>query len=235
MKNTLIADKGLEQAEKDLPEYQLEQLSSASEQLSNVALKEQGHMYSTSNLQTTVDATGDNTTMPKPEDKDTKPVVNFSQADMETAAKKAADDARAEEKAQFAHQTKCATLINGWQTKGKLTPAMLPGLAEFMAALDTGEESAFSFSKGKAGDDVTTSPFDFMCTLLESMPNDFSALSADFTDGHEEADADAKAANFSAPESHTVSTESAELDAKAQSFMAKNPNTTYIQAVKAVS
>ena len=87
--------------------------------------------------------------------------MSFTQEDLNRAAEEAAARARTEAQAQFAQaqqqlqqlqterQTeRINTQIEGWRAKGLVLPAEEPGLAEFMAALESGAAAEFTFSQG---------------------------------------------------------------------------------------
>lgn len=172
-KNKIIADEGLEAAEEQIPEYELETLSTASDELSNVPLSKQGHMYSSPALQNQFDTDEDDDVTKETKQPKGAEVKNFSQADLDAAA--AAASAKAE--AKFAHRAKCEKIVATWGNEGKTVPAMENGLVDFMEGLETKTE--FTFSEG-TGDNVTeksVSAFDFFEGMMNAMPNNFAALS----------------------------------------------------------
>lgn len=116
-------------------------------------------------------------------------VTNFTQADLDAAAKKAADDAVAAAKNDFAKEQadkdqelqkerherlrmEFSHEVAGLVGSNKLTPAMAAGAADFMAGLASGDEAAFEFSAGD-GDgkkDFKKDPLSWFRDFMAAMP-----------------------------------------------------------------
>jgi hypothetical protein len=137
MREATIADKGLEEADRLLPEWRIANVSSAAQQLRELAAKEAAEDAPPRPM-FTAPTPGDQTTMLTPED-------------LERAAQEAAAKAKAEAAVEFAAQAeelkklkserqgeRIKLQITGWKAEGKLLPAQEAGLAEFMAAIEDG-------------------------------------------------------------------------------------------------
>ncbi|MFD2451695.1 hypothetical protein [Ideonella paludis] len=138
MREATIADKGLEEADRLLPEWRISSVSTAAAQLRELASKE-----------ATEDAPPRPMfTAPTPGEDHT---MSLTPADLERAAQEAAAKAKAEAAAEFAAQAeelkklkserqgeRIKLQITGWKAEGKLLPAQEAGLAEFMAAIEDG-------------------------------------------------------------------------------------------------
>lgn len=159
---------------------------------------------------------------------DTNTDKQFTQADVDAAAKAARETALAESQSalRFAQRkNEAATLVDALVTEGRLLPAQVDGLAEFMAALPEAEDSAFEFAAADKSTGKKT-PAQFMADFMGSLGKQISFGAA----GGEDPDGDRAADHY---HGYGVSTERAELDRKAKQYMKKN-NVDYITAVAAV-
>lgn len=143
LRDWLISDKGLDTADKVLPDYAITSVADAGRRITDAAMQEAANP---SNYAAAPAGAHD---MP------------ITQADLEQARKEAAAAAVAEQAAQFAAQgqelaelraqrvnERIGVQINDWKAKGLLLPAEEPGLAQFMAALEAGAATEFAFSAG---------------------------------------------------------------------------------------
>lgn len=146
MRDRLIEKEGLEAADKELPQWQIDSAMEAAAQ-ARVEFQEaggdSGALFSQSN--------------------DPGGSMSFTQEQLDAAKEEARKEAEEKSKAEFAakeaellklqseRQTeRIAAQIKGWKTEGKVLPAEEAGLAEFMASLESaGAEFTFSASDGK--------------------------------------------------------------------------------------
>lgn len=142
LRDWLIADKGLEQADQLIPDYQINSINSAAEAVRAAAIAETEPSPAY--------------TAPPSNQGDPMP---YTAEDLQRAATEAEARVRAELQAQYSAQdTELTQLrterqreridaqIKAWQAAGQLLPAEAHGLAEFMAALETGATAEFSFT-----------------------------------------------------------------------------------------
>lgn len=158
--------------------------------------------------------------------------------------RRAREEARAEAQAEFAaQQTTLQQQLQAERMKNKraefaadvtaaidrgVAPALVEGMTEFMLAIDA-EPAEFEFSAGDAT--KTSSPAEFVRELLKRLP---ASVDVGGARGGEEASGGA-VAEFAAPEGYTVDAASAEIDRQARAYMAQHPETTYQAAVQAVT
>lgn len=170
MKNRLIESVGVEKADEEFPEYELESISDGADKLNDISLSEQGHMYSNPAAQSVDLDNEEDSSMAKANDKP----AQFTQADLDDAAK------AAEERAErnFKHNQACIDLVDSWGNEGKLTPAMTQGLSNFLAALPNEDDKALTFSLGSGDEvkEVSETPFQFASRFFGALPNNFAAL-----------------------------------------------------------
>lgn len=228
MRDKIIASDGLEAADKELPDYEIDSLSHEAQRL----LDSKESSYSSPAVQDDLDN-------PKPEIKE--PAMpgkkNFAADDVagrDAYIAKLERDAENAKKRESASQfkaavTKAQTLIDTKLKAGVLTPAQASGLAEFMANLPDTETSAFEFT---ASDDSTDSktPFAFFSSLLES-------LGKQVTTGRQEDNAPPHKnhSDYSSRSGLPVDDERAELHQKALEYQKQHQGVDYITAVHAVS
>lgn len=173
-------------------------------------------------------------------------VADFTQADIDAAAKAAREAAAAD----FAARESALTAelaaerqgrriealraeVRGHVDAGRLTPAQAQGLAEFMAGLP--DESAEARIEFAAGDGTEKQPpLTWLRTLIGSLP-----VRADLTREAGAADTDpgtgGARTQFAAPVGYAVDQAGAELDRKARAYMTANPGNDYLAAVRAVA
>lgn len=169
----------------------------------------------------------------------------FTQADVDAAAKKATDDAKAavdaelaqlradKAKAEFGQRLAASReVIAKAAVRGDdvhLTPAQIEGLAEFRTRLLDIDQAEFTFTAGEKEQKVTLAAhFD---AFLNSLPSQMKLGQQRATDDP----AATSAAQFNAPPGFTVNAERAELHNKALAYQKAHPNTDYLTAVQAVS
>lgn len=116
-------------------------------------------------------------------------VTTYTQDQLDDAARKAADKAKADAELDFAKQQKDKDdelqkerherrlmefrhEVSGLVTDNKLTPAQAAGCAEFMASLAAGDEAAFDFSAGDGDDkkDLNKEPVQWFRDFMAAMP-----------------------------------------------------------------
>jgi hypothetical protein len=124
-------------------------------------------------------------------------------------------------------ETRMADMLafcEGLVKAGQLPPTHKDGLVAFMAALDP--ESALEFGEGDARKSEPA---------LGWLKGFLSALPAQLTFGESGKPTSPETADFAAAPGCTVDAAGLEIHAKALGYQRANPNTTYLQAVKAVS
>lgn len=149
LRDWLIGEKGLDVADKVLPDWTLTSIADAARRITEAPDDDDAirPMYSAAPAAGAL-------TMPTP-----NPAA-VTEADLERARQEAATAARAEAELRFAaqgrelaelraerQQERIQTQINGWKAAGQLLPAEEPGLVEFMAALEGGSAAEFAFSR----------------------------------------------------------------------------------------
>ncbi len=118
-------------------------------------------------------------------DKEQGGVMNYSQEQLDAAARRAAAEAVAAEKKKFAAEraefaaaqkrsrlAEIQTRIDGLLADGRLLPAQAPGLAEFALRLHGAEAFEFTRPTGEDGNAAVEKarPAEFVFSLLEKMP-----------------------------------------------------------------
>lgn len=169
------------------------------------------------------------------------PEATFTQADVDAAAQRARDEARAA--AATAAETSAARIreleyaqrigaaqaeVRGHVDAGRLLPAQAHGAAEFLAGLQDGDaDFEFAAADGQKGKQKRAAWFS---AFLASLP-------VQVKPGAAKADADpasAAAAQFTAPPGYAVDPARAQIHAKALAYMAEHKSTDYQAAVRAV-
>ena len=164
LREWVIADKGLDVADRVLPDYTVAAIASTAEQLRTAALAE-----TAANPVYTAPA-GD-------------PNVNFTAEDLARTAAEAEAKGRTEAAAQFAAQAeelkqlkadqqriRISTAITGWKAGAKLLPAEEPGMAEFMAALEDAAPQQFEFTAPGAAAPAKQTPSEWFHAFMSARP-----------------------------------------------------------------
>lgn len=107
--------------------------------------------------------------------------MSLTPEDLQRAADEAAARTRTELQAQFSAQAaelerlqserraeRIAAQITQWKAEGRLLPAEVPGMAEFMAALETGGGAEFSFSAPGTAEPAKKSPATWFAEFMGS-------------------------------------------------------------------
>lgn len=159
MRERIVAEKGIEEADKELPQWQIDGVLEAASQ-ARAQFQEadtSGRLFSQS------DNPGGS--------------MSISKEDHDAAIAKALADGKAAATAEFASKDeelaqlrikvrsdRIGGLIKGWKAQGKVLPAEELGLAEFMGALEDAE-SEFTFSAGD-GKEATKTPAVFFAEFM---------------------------------------------------------------------
>ena len=171
LRDWLIAEKGLETADRLLPDWSITTVLDTARRISETP--------------------SDDTPAAEPESaagmysKGLTPMSStktYTEADMQAARTAAAAEAATATKLEFAAQAaELATLrsarqldgfaaeVRGLQAVGKVFPAEAPGMAEFMAAIESGQATEFSFSAA-AGTEAKQSPLAWFRAYLAKRP-----------------------------------------------------------------
>ena len=150
LREKIIADNGIEIADKFIPDWEINNLSNAE---SNIIarLEQSPNNYSEGwngaelidLMVSTVQAQIDAQPAPTPQ----QPPAQFSEREIEL------QNRVAELETQATH-AECQTIVDGWLAAGKLTPAMAAGAVDFMVGLRQ-SDTTFEFAEGE-GDKATT-------------------------------------------------------------------------------
>lgn len=179
LREYLIADKGLETADRVLPDWTV---SSLAEQATAVLIAAREETRGEANP--LFNRGPGATPMPNPTNNGAAgangAATTYSQADLDAARIAAATEATTAQAAQFAAaQTALTALqaerraerigvqIAGWKAAALVTPAEEPGLAEFMAALEAGTADGGKFAFAAADNSqVSSSPTDWFAKFV---------------------------------------------------------------------
>lgn len=167
LRDSLIADKGVEAADAVLPAWRIQSIADAAKRMQEAAAEA---------------ALAEATATPNPFSKpDTGVTMQFTQEQLDAAAAQAAKDAEAAAALKFQAQGLELTELRALRTleqvngtiqaataAGKLPPALVPGLAEFMVSLEQAPQE-FSFS-ASAGSEVKKTPSQFFHDFLAALP-----------------------------------------------------------------
>jgi hypothetical protein len=146
------------------------------------------------------------------------PTASQSEAEQQLADRERALNLRASELRRNEHLAFCEALIKD----GRLPPGHKDGLAALMMSLS--DTDVVEFDEGKS-----ENPLAWLKTFLQSLPKQ-----VEFYELKPEPDKQPLTANFTAAPGFTANADKLELHAKAQAYQKANPETTYIEAVKAV-
>jgi hypothetical protein len=172
LRDWLISDKGLDLADKVLPDWTITNLADTGRRVAEEGLREDGAAVPMPmfNHGATMPQTI-NTNAPAGTSTAAPAATTLTEADLQRARDEAAAAATAAAQAQFAAQgqelaelraarqaERIAVQINGWKAAGLLLPAEEPGAAEFMAALEGGQAGEFTFSRASQTEPVRQTP-----------------------------------------------------------------------------
>lgn len=226
MREFLIEKFGVEQADRVMPDWEVESLNEHATRLRDEELD-------SSPLHPSFSA-------PTPGDQP----MPFSQADIDRAREEARQQAAADfsQREQTLQQqlaqerrsrrgAEFQALITGRVDTGHLTPAQAEGAVEFMQQLSDAEDARFEFSAG-AGDKAQTvkkSPLEWFSDFMKALPKqvDTRESSAGAAQG------EGGAHSFNAPAGAHVDADRLALHTKALDYQRKH-NVDYITAIKAV-
>lgn len=218
LRDIRIEEKGLEDADRVIPDYDIESIESIAQDIGNSDLSPS--RFSTHEP---TPASGDIVVDPNSD-------KQFTQADIDAAVLAALAQPNKElgDLKYQARLDKAVELVNGMVGEGRLLPAQVPGLAEFMASLSGDDAGAFEFAAAEEGAaPVKKTPAVFMAEFMAGMGKQIQ-MGADTSEGP-----DADAAEYQAPQGYTVDAERAKLHNKALDYQAQH-NCEYIVAVRAV-
>lgn len=220
-----IEQKGIEDADQLIPEWEINELSELSREIQKVNENDQV-LFSAEEVPATINTNEE----PPMDDK------KFSQADLDAAvaaAQKEAADAKAamaQQQAQLAYSKKLAdakTIVAEAVNDGRVTPAEANGLAEFMANLPDGEATQFEFAESD-GKTKSLSPMAFFKASLAARQPVIN-----FGLNNTQAPQAGKTLSFAAPDGAAVDEARAKLHAAALQY-AQDHKCDYITAVRAV-
>lgn len=229
MRDFFIEKYGIEETDKVLPRYEIDDLADLANRLDNVIDETPSPLFSQHQA-----PTGDIT------------VPEITQAQLDEAVAKAVKTATETAQATFAQQQQdsAATLkaekskrvmaeftaeINKLIDAGKLLPAQVEGMAEFMTELSSDDEITFEFSAGdKDKSTVKKSAIAWFKDFTSALGKQI-----DLTESHDERVNDADNSDF-AMQGATVNVERLALHNKALDYQKKNNGVSYIDAVRAI-
>ncbi|MCW5300877.1 hypothetical protein DXT88_22145 [Herbaspirillum lusitanum] len=136
LREQVIADKGVEEADRVIPNYQIDALESAAGDLLDEVTEADNPTFTTGETAMTI--TKEDLEAARLEGR-TQATTEFTKQleDANTRAARVEADRRSE---------RITTQIEGWKKEGKVLPAEAAGLAEFMGVLETGTTQSFEFS-----------------------------------------------------------------------------------------
>lgn len=153
LRDWLIGEKGLDVADKVLPDWTLTSLADTARRIAEAPEPDATVLRAYAAAGAHPHTPGAHT-MPAPAG-----TATITEADLQRARDEATAAATAAATAQFAAQgaelaelraarqaERIGVQINGWKAAGLVTPAEEPGMAEFMAALEGGQAGEFNFS-----------------------------------------------------------------------------------------
>ncbi len=205
----LIADKGLEEADDILPNYEIDSLQTRADQIENSLNQSQrSRQFSCQ------------------DDEDKPMTITQEQMDAEThRANQAVQQLKALQYQQRVSEAQ--TLVSGLVTDGKLLPAQAVGLAEFMASLKDQTET-FEFSASEGEQPKKQTPHDFMTGFMKSLGKQV------VTGKDDSEDAGDTASDYTAPNGYTVDPDKAKLHKQALEYSQKN-GVDYSQAISVLT
>lgn len=224
MREFLIDQFSIEEADKVLPEWELETITEE-------AARERAEENKDDSLYNQHQNNDGGTTVP---DK------NFTKADVDKAVK----DALAEQKKDFnssetdlkdqlgkERKTRLTNeysgFVDGLIDEGKLTPAFAAGMTDFMLQLSDSTEFEFSQGEGDDKAQTKTNSVDWFKEFVSGMGKTVKLGAT------EEDDDESQAHNFNAPAGAVVDADRLELDTKARDYAEKH-NVDYVEALVAV-
>lgn len=159
LRDWLIGDKGIDVADKVLPDYQVTSIADSAQRVRQSAIEE-----------LSAEASPAPTLFTAPTPSSTKDIpMRFTQADLDRVAAETAARVKAETEAQFSaaqaelmrlqseqQRTRITHQVEGWKAKGLVTPAESAGLVEFMASIETAGAAQFEFSAAGGAADKKT-------------------------------------------------------------------------------
>lgn len=163
LREKIIADNDIETADKFVPDWEISSLNNASETIaarleqnpSNFAEGWNGAELidlMASTVQAQIDAQPPKTT---PE----KPPAQFSELEVQLQNRVAELEAKTT-------RAECQTIVDGWMSAGKLTPAMAAGAVDFMVGLRQ-SDTTFEFAEGDTNKSVTQS--EWLANFVENL------------------------------------------------------------------
>jgi len=214
MRELVIADRGEEAADKAIPKYDIEEVHRAAGAMQERARKSESPAFAEQPVQP------ERKEPPMPKELETR------EAEIAAREKKLADDALAfAEKQKVARRDAGKAALDQLVAEGKLAAGYAGPVLDFMESLEAAE--TLDFGEGDAKQ--TATPRDFFLDLLRKGGTviDFSERAAA---GEEAADT----LDFAAPDGATVDPSRMDLHRKAVAHQKANPNTTYVDALRAV-
>jgi hypothetical protein len=169
MRDWVISTAGLETADAVMPGWSIDSIANAAARINEEARAEPMATAYTAGPA----GTPQEHPMPNPTGAAAPAAQTFTQAQL--------DEALARERQQFAAQgqeladlraarqaERIGTQISGWKAAGVLPPALEPGMAQFMAALEGGQAGEFAFSSA-AGAETKQTPAQWFAAFMGSL------------------------------------------------------------------
>lgn len=160
LRDWLISEKGLEIADKVLPDWSITSVSEAGRRIAEQGMAETNPMYSAAR------AAGAHTMPASKEELDRAREEAARETETRLQAQFSAQGAELAELRAERQRERIGVQIAGWKAAGKLLPAEEPGLAEFMAALEGGGTAEFAFSR--AGAETKLSPAAWFSAFIDA-------------------------------------------------------------------
>lgn len=169
LRDWLIERDGVEKADQVLAGYSIDTLATAADAIQAEAQQDAAEEAARGGMGSLYSSNQKGQTM------------SLTPEDLQRAADEAAARARTEMEAQFSAQAaelerlqserrneRIAAQITQWKAEGRLLPAEVPGMAEFMAALETGGGAEFSFSAPGTAELAKKSPSAWFAEFMGS-------------------------------------------------------------------
>ena len=195
IKNKMIEDVGLEEAEKEMPEYEWETLREAADQLRDVPADKQGHFMSHSSLQNIYEDPMNNGQQPAAPNQggDQGDAVTFSEEEVQAREKAAAEKAEKAAEARIEKRNKARAFADDLEQQGVILPAQVPHLAQFLESQSDTITLTFSEGEGDDAQQVEKSQFDMAMAFFSAFPKQFAELKTKQADSAEAPEQDDEA------------------------------------------
>lgn len=249
MRDVWIDKFSLEEADKVLPEYEIESLNDHAKSLREPSSAVSSFSKSKSGDPRTSIDVGEGGAFASNNNKSGDVTMSeFSKEQLDKAVEDAVAAERAQAETDFAsmqdetnkalagerrqrREIEFKTVIDSLQNAGKLTPAQSVGMSDFMLQLADGDDAQFEFSAGEGNkaETVKKTPVEWFKEFVASL-----GKQVDMGESNAGDDSSASAAEFNAPAGSHVDADKLAIHNKALEYQAQHPGIDYVAAVQAV-